>query len=315
MRTVRSFAERRLTVACLPLVLGLAWPALAQRGAIRGKIVDPDGAPLAGVSVSIVLLDGGGRPIDIETNENGEFTRAGLRSQDYRVSLELEGYEPLQAMVSVSSGGQAFINETLHPLPEGVLSPAQAVLADAHLEAAQGAFEAGDFQTAVTEFEGFLELMPSSAPAYFNLAAAHERLEDYPAAIAAYEKAYELGPEMAEGILAVADLHGRMEDWDAALAAFDRVLDLVEASAVNLFNYAVYASNAERPDLAEEFYEKATVADPEFATAFYQLGLAKARKEDREAAIAAFERFLELDPDGALAASALEVLDALRQPG
>ena len=304
-----------LFVLAAALLLFAVAPALAQRGAIRGKIVDPDGNPVPGVQVSIILLDGGGRPVNIETNDKGEFLRAGLPVQMYRVSFELEGWEPLQAMVSISSGGQSFINETLFPLPEGVLSQAQADRADGHLQAAQDAYQDGDFARAVTEFNGFLELMPNSGPAHFNLAAAQERLDDHASAIASYEKAYELDPSMGEGLLAVADLHGRQKDWDQALAAFDRVMELVEGNAVRLFNYAVYASNADRVDVADEFYEKAAAADPEFAPAFLQIGMAKAREEDREGAIAAFERYLELDPDGAQAAAIRDILDQLREPG
>lgn len=311
----RSFPPRggALTLAA-PMLLFAALPALAQRGAVRGQITDPDGEPLAGVAIEIVLLDGGGRPVRLETNEKGEFIRAGLRVEMYRVSFQLEGYEPLQAMVTVTNGGQSYINEILHPLPEGVLSQADADRADQHLQKAQDAFQDGDFETAAAEFGGFLELVPNSGPAWFNLAAARERLDDHAAAIEAYERAFELDPSMSEGMLAVGDLYGRMQEWDQALAAFDRVKELVEASAVNLFNYAVYASNADREELADEFYEKASVVDPEFAPAFLQLGMAKARKEDREGAIAAFERYLEIDPDGAQASVVHELLDTLRQP-
>ncbi len=302
-------------VLAVALLLLTVAPALAQRGAIRGKITDPDGNPVPGVQVSIVLMDGGGRSIETETNDKGEFIRAGIPVQMYRVAFELEGWEPLQAMVTVSNGGQSFINETLHPLPEGVLSQAQADRADGHLQAAQDAFELGDFGTAVTEFNGFLELVPNSGPAHFNLAAAYEQLPDFPAAIAAYEKAYELDDSMLEALMAVADLHGRQKEWDQALAAFDRAMELVEGNAVNLFNYAVYASNADRIETADEFYEKAAAADPEFAPAHLQIGMAKARQEDREGAIAAFERYLEIEPDGAQSVMVQEILDQLRNPG
>ena len=314
MKSLHPAHGRRLLVA-VSLLLLVAAPALAQRGAVRGKITDPDGNPVPGVQVSIVLLDGGGRPVRIETNDRGEFLRAGLPVQMYRVSFELDGWEPLQAMVTVSNGGQSVINETLFPLPEGVLSQAQADRADRHLQAAQDAFQDGNFQDAVTEFDGFLELVPNSGPAYFNLAAAHERLQDYPAAIAAYEKSYELDDSMLEAIMAVGDLHGRQKEWEQALAAFDRAMELVEGNAVNLFNYAVYASNADKVELADEFYEKSAAADPEFAPAHLQVGMAKARKEDREGAIASFERYLEIEPDGAQAAMVIEILDQLRQPG
>ena len=262
-----------------------------------------------------MLLDGGGRPISLETNEQGEFTRAGLRVQSYRVSFELDGYEPLQAMVTVSSGGQARINEVLEPLPEGVLSAAQAAEADHYLQTAQDAFTNEEWEVAVEAFRGFVGLQPQAGPAWFNLAAALERSDDYDGAIEAYEKAVELGPNLDEGLLAVADLRGRQQRWDDALAAFDRAMHLVEASAVNLFNYAVYATNAGKQELADEFYVKATQVDPEFALAHLQVGMTRARLEDREGAIAAFERYLELEPDGAQAVAVQEILDQLRNPG
>lgn len=316
MQSLHSVRGRFGWLCLVAAVLLLtAAPALAQRGAIRGKITDPDGNPVPGVQVSIVLLDGGGRPIRTETNEKGEFIRAGVPVQMYRVSFELEGWEPLQAMVTVSNGGQSFINEILHPLPEGVLSQAQADRADGHLQAAQDAFETGDFAVAVAEFNGFLELVPNSGPAHFNLAAAYERLQDYPAAINAYERAYELDDSMLEAIMAVGDLHGRQKQWEQALSAFDRAMELVEGNAVNLFNYAVYASNAGNIELADEFYGKSAEADPEFAPAHLQIGMARARQEDREGAIAAFERYLELEPDGTQAVMVQEILDQLRQPG
>ncbi len=314
MKSVHPAHGRWLVVA-VALLLLVAAPALAQRGAVRGKITDPDGNPVPGVQVSIVLLDGGSRPVRIETNDNGEFLRAGLPVQMYRVSFELDGWEPLQAMVTVSNGGQSVINETLYPLPEGVLSQAQA---DRFNEASQGARDAfvdGDFETAVAETLELIALTPDSGSLYFNLAAAYEEMEDYPAAITAYEKAYELDDSMLEGITAVADLYGRQKQWDQALEAFDRSLELVEGNAVNLFNYAVFASNAGRMELADEFYAKSAAADPEFAPAFLQVGMAKARQEDRDGAIAAFERYLEIDPDGAQAAMVQEILDQLRQPG
>ena len=314
MKSLHSAHGRWLLVAAALLLL-VAAPALAQRGALRGKITDPDGNPVPGVQVSIVLLDGGGRPVRIETNDKGEFLRAGLPVQMYRVSFELDGWEPLQAMVTVTNGGQSNINETLYPLPEGVLSQAQA---DRFNEASQGARDAfldGNFETAVAETLELIALTPDSGGLYFNLAAAYEEMEDYPAAIAAYEKSYELDDSMLNAIMAVGDLYGRQKQWEQALAAFDRAMELVEGNAVNLFNYAVYASNAEKIELADEFYAKSAAADPEFAPAFLQIGMAKARKEDREGAIAAFERYLEIDPDGAQSAMVIEILDQLRPPG
>ena len=84
-----------LLVLAAALLLAVAAPALAQRGAIRGKIVDPDGNPVPDVQVSIVLLDGGGRPIRVKTNDKGEFLRAGIPVQMYRVSFEHDQRNPV----------------------------------------------------------------------------------------------------------------------------------------------------------------------------------------------------------------------------
>lgn len=292
--------------------LAPAASALAQRGGLRGILTDPDGQPVPGVRVSIALADGGGRPVTVETNEDGRFTRAGLQVGMYRVSMERDGWEPLQAIVNISTGSQSFIEETLHPLPEGVLSPAQAQEADAHLQAAQQAFESGDLETAAAGFLAFTELAPNSAGAFFNLGATYERLQDYPKAIEAYERAFALDPSMNQGLLAVADLHGRLKQWSEAVAAFDRVMDLVEANAVNLYNYATFAANAGRPDLALQFYEKAANADPELAVAHFQTGLAKYQAADLEGAAESLSRYLDLELTGPQADAAIQVLAASR---
>lgn len=285
--------------------------ALAQRGGLRGALTDPDGQPVPGVRVSIVLADGGGRPVTVETNEEGRFTRAGLQVGTYRVTMERDGWEPLQAIVNISTGSQSFIEETLFPLPEGVLSPEEAREADAHLQAAQQAFESGDLEAAAEGFRAFTELAPTSGGAFFNLGATYERLGNAAEAIAAYERALELDPTLTQGLLSIAELHGRRQEWEAALHALDRGMALIEDDAVMLYNYATYAINAGRPDLAAQFYEKAAAADPQLAIAQFQVGLLKYQAGEPEAAVEALTRFLELDPTAAQAGSAIDLIATL----
>ncbi len=301
------------------LLLALAAPlaatvpaAAAQRGALRGTLLDPEGNPVPAVQVSIVLADGGGRPITVETNDQGRFARAALRVGTYRVTMERDGWEPLQAIVNISSGSQAFIEETFRPLPEGVLSVTEAQQAEIHLEQAQAGFESGDWETAVTGFLAFIQFQPNSAGAYFNLGASYERMEDFTSAILAYEQAVDLDPSLGHALLAVAGLQGRQRQWNEALATFDRVPDLLESSAMLLYNYATYAANAERADLAVEFYEKAANADPQLAVAHFQAGLMKYQAGDLDAAAGFLDRYLDLELTGPQADAALQVLAAAR---
>ena len=292
--------------------LAAAVPAAAQRGVLRGTLIDPDGNPVPGVQVSIVLADGGGRPLTVETNDSGQFTRAALRVGMYRVTMERDGWEPLQAIVNISSGSQAFIEETFRPLPEGVLSVSEAQQAEIHLQEAQTGFESGDWHAAVAGFQAFIQFQPNSAGAYFNLGASYERLEDYTSAILAYEQAVDLDPALNHALLAVAGLQGRQQMWNEALATFDRVPALVESSAMMLYNYATYAANAERADLATEFYEKAANADPQLAVAHFQAGLMKYQAGDLGGAADSLDRYLDLELTGPQADAALQVLAAAR---
>jgi len=296
----------------LAALLAAAVPAAAQRGVLRGTLIDPDGNPVPGVQVSIVLADGGGRPLTVETNDSGQFTRAALRVGMYRVTMERDGWEPLQAIVNISSGSQAFIEETFRPLPEGVLSVSEAQQAEIHLQEAQTGFESGDWHAAVAGFQAFIQFQPNSAGAYFNLGASYERLEDYTSAILAYEQAVDLDPALNHALLAVAGLQGRQQMWNEALATFDRVPALVESSAMMLYNYATYAANAERADLATEFYEKAANADPQLAVAHFQAGLMKYQAGDLGGAADSLDRYLDLELTGPQADAALQVLAAAR---
>ncbi len=302
--------SRSRLISFLVLVLLAAAPALAQRGMVRGQITDPDGNPLEGVEVSFELADGGGAATTASTNDDGRFTKPGVRLGNYRVSFELEGYEPLQVFVTVGSA-PALIDQVMNPLPEGVLSQRQAAEADFHLQEGNAAMAAADFERAAEAFRGFLALVPDSGAAWFNLGSALQRGGDQAQAIEAYEKAAELDPQMRQGLLSVAGMYGGMQDWERAMATYDRVLDLIENDAVTLFNYAVFASNAENDGVAADFFVRATTVNPDFAVAYFQLGMLKYRIEDYGAARAAFARYLELEPESPQAETVKNLMEGL----
>ena len=60
-------------------------------------------------------------------------------------------------------------------------------------------------------------------------------------------------------------------------------------------------------------YERLVKADPSNTTALIQLGQAAANAGQNETAIDAFERYLELDPEGAYAEPAKRALENLEQ--
>lgn len=101
----------RLLLA-VPLMLALALPALAaeQTGKLNGTVYDPDGVPLAGVTVTISsnVLMGKRRT---QTAEDGSFLFFGLPPGKYTIEIEQSGFMPFrQENVTINIGGTASLD-------------------------------------------------------------------------------------------------------------------------------------------------------------------------------------------------------------
>jgi len=105
---VRLFRISTLASLCVvPLVLALAVPALAseQNGKLAGNVFDPDGVPLAGVTVTITGENLMGQR-QIQTSEDGSFLFFGLPPGKYVIAIEQPGFLPFkQEQIRVNIGG------------------------------------------------------------------------------------------------------------------------------------------------------------------------------------------------------------------
>ncbi|MBW2701119.1 MAG: TonB-dependent receptor [Deltaproteobacteria bacterium] len=96
-----------VSVFVIPLVLALALPAMAseQNGKIAGTVFDPDGVPLAGVTITITANEMMGKR-QSQTAEDGSFLFFGLPPGKYTIFIEQPGFLPLkQEAVPVRIGG------------------------------------------------------------------------------------------------------------------------------------------------------------------------------------------------------------------
>src|SRR5439155_5035521 len=73
-------------VLALAVVLAVSAPVAAQ-SVIRGKVVDAQGKPVEGATVSIEATESN-RKAQTKTNKNGEFLQIGLASGRYNVTVE-----------------------------------------------------------------------------------------------------------------------------------------------------------------------------------------------------------------------------------
>jgi len=86
---------RRLVLAAVLLVAGPAGAAQLQQGTITGTVVDPDGRPVAGISIT--LLDELGQPVmSVMAGGDGQYRLANVAPGTYGLSADRE---PLRATV------------------------------------------------------------------------------------------------------------------------------------------------------------------------------------------------------------------------
>ena len=301
-----------------PAIVALFWlgsqaDALAQRGAVGGEVVDEDGNPMEGVEVTLELADGGGRKTTTKTDKDGRFIKPGLKLGAYRVELRYEGYQPEVLGVQVGSGQNFVDRVTMYKLPPGVLSDTEHAKATELLAAANAGSESGDPQATIDALKEFLEMVPDSAEAHFNIAQSYQQLKDPDNALIYFEKTAELKPSFFEAWLNMSYIYTERKEWDKGIEVLQKAIELKPTEVVPNFNLAVLAINAQKMELAEEALNKVVQLDPGRAMAHYHLGTVSLNKGDNEAAATHFNKYLELDPEGANAAAAKAILETLSQ--
>ncbi len=296
----------------LLLMLLVATDVFAQLGGLRGRVVDEEGNPLEGVEISIELV-GGGRSLSAKSKSKGDYMRAGVKPGTYEITYKLEGFETGRANVKVGSGRPMEMGKTtLNKLPEGVLGEQAHARASAALEAATAASGSEDYEATIAGLRKFLEEVPDSGEAYFNIGAAYEQMGEMDQAMENYEKACELDDKLYLSWVAVSDLYKAKQNWLKAMAALDKALEVRPNEIIYRFNYGAYALNAGDMEAAEAAFRKLVETHPDHAMSHYQLGLVMVGKGQNEEGIAHLEKYIELAPQGSNVPVAQELLDTLK---
>ena len=109
-------AVRFLSVVLL-LILSLPHHLLAQAGAIRGRVVDPNGNALAGASITIE-----GTSLRTSSTDRGTYELRGVPAGSWQLRIRLIGYYQAWSRVDVAPGALVDRDWTLAPTPY-VLAP------------------------------------------------------------------------------------------------------------------------------------------------------------------------------------------------
>jgi len=361
----------------LVAVLFLATVASAQSGRVTGLVLDKDGKPWPGVTVT--LKSDSGRTYTLKTDNNGRYSQIGLTPGLYTfIYTEQASGLNFQDQHQVSSGEGNDITTDFKKLMEaGKAGPSQEQQKAQQeqqdkFKAMQGHFNAGraalddwdtskkllattpadqkqalqdkmaqDAKTAVSEMSLAEQgVQPKDtknhAVVWSNLAQAYDKAGQTQDAVDAYQKAIDLQPSAgiyqnqstALAALAAAASDPKVAADKLAQASSDcdsaAKLDPNPATAMSCWkNIGIILSNKGDFKDAVPPLQKATQLNPKDAQAWFLLGNAytgliqpnqqgdKMTYDIPPGTADAYQKVLDLDPNGPLAAQAKQNLDAL----
>lgn len=324
-----------------------AGEVLAQedRGVIRGWVFMEGGnrEPVPGAVVTAeppeYQADGLTREtlaktVDVDVDDNGRFSINWLRSGVWNVIASAEGFNDTVLRIEVTQGGESFactatqnqrcqepVEFHMARLKTEANLTVDAALGDAEdsereqarvqLTAADDAYNASDYRTAINGYTELLSTWPQMTVLHEDLGDSHRALGQFEEAIAAYEEFLAADPDddLVEAIeRKIARTRLLAGDLDAAddLAAVGG-----DASREDLYNLGEVAFQQGDTDAAAGWYEKSAAADPSWESPVFKLGMVALNRGDIEGAKVFFQKVIELAPDSPEGAQAAATLDAL----
>lgn len=300
-------------LVALAMALAVAAPALAQTGLVKGKVLGPDGKPVADAVVTIEFMEGVSRKLTTKSDKRGEFVQLGLQSGAYRVTATADKVGTGVAETRVRIGNTSEVSITLGSAPPGT-DPKMVELKKA-FDAGVAASRANDHDGAIAAFTSAAALQPACPECYFNIGYAYMQKKDEAQAEANWKKALELKADHAETLNALATLYNNQKRFDEAAAISAKAAASAPAgNADAIYNQGIILWNAGKMAEAKVKFEDATKADPNHSDARFQLGMALLNEGKLPEAIASFEQYVQMAPTGKFADQAKGMLKQLKPP-
>jgi tetratricopeptide (TPR) repeat protein len=300
------------------LLLTLALPAAAQSRAIKGKVTDQNGKPVADAQVTIQGMDVY-RNLTTKTNKKGEYLYIlGMQSGLYRVIVRKAGFQPAyKENIRPEMQEQSEVDFTLEPGEDQKL-PFEMTDAEreefkkkyeaqekrrqfsaevkAHFDNGIKLSDAGDYEGAIKEFNQALELDPTQSGIVARIADVYFKMGNNDQALADYKKAIEMNPNDPTLYTNMGVVLSKMGKTAESQEAFKKAASMNPASAAqNYYNLGITLVNSGNSEEAATAFKQAIAADPNYAEAYYQLGMSLSGKQDTiPAAIEALKKYLQI---------------------
>src|SRR5713226_8101352 len=287
---------RRL--AAIALCTLCALPAGAQdckgMGRIEGRVLDPEGKPVAEASVKLNLPSRGGGTT-VKTDKKGKWALGGIAAGRWDIDIDAPGFATRRVSANLSAESDRLPPIEVKLERAGPAGPPPEVL-EAIRKGAE-AYKAGHYAEARAEYEKLLALRPDLSKTL------HEQI----ARCYSQEGNYEKELEHLQLLLAAdpTDQNLRLLMAQEALKGglLDRgreLLKSVDDSAIKdpnvYFNIAALLLNQQKPEEAIGYLGRAIALDPGYVDGYFQRGLSYIGLGKLAEARADLQKVIELAP-------------------
>jgi tetratricopeptide (TPR) repeat protein len=296
-------------------------PSVAAQtsGTVRGQVVDANGQPVEGATVTITG-EATGRKYQSRTNRRGEFIQIGLTVGPYVLVAEKDKLASEPAKAAVRNAAPATVNLLLGAAPSAAASAAASKESSLFGEGV-ALSSAGKHAEAIEKFTAGIAANPACVECYNNIGYSYAQTKEYDKAEEAYKKAAELKPDNSTAWNGLANIYNAQRKFDLAVEASKKATDLSGGAsgaagggnADAMYNQGVILWNGGKVADAKKQFEAAIQADPSHAEAHYQLGMALVNEGNLAGAGSEFETYLKLAPDGPNAATAKSLVAQLKK--
>lgn len=296
--------------------LVLAGGASAQQARVQGIVKDGKGNPLEGVKITITTSAVTRFKLELTTDKAGKWgTILGNAVPPYKYKFEKTGYVSWEMTKKVGVGATEEFSTVLYTGEQAVATGKVEIQKDPYVEAFNGAvekFQGKDIPGALALAEEATKLGPEKAGAWSLAAKVAHTAKDWDKTTQYGEKALALDPEAT-------DLYGFLiEAWrqkgdKAKVAEYEKKYAAANPDNPDiLYNQAVDLYNKSDFKAAEPILRKVLEVRPDHAKAHFLLGMTCVNLNKIPDMKLHLSEYLKLDPKGADAAVAKEMLDAFK---
>jgi tetratricopeptide (TPR) repeat protein len=311
----KTFARTCLGAA-LALLLASGIALAVGQGRISGRVTDGKGVPLADVKITITTRSLGNFKIELKSDKDGKWgTILNDATLTYHYKFEKQGFIGAEQDKKVPINGAEELNVQLltqqQAIEQGVVKQVVDPFVSAY-NAAVEAYQAGDLDGAWAKAQDAVKVGPEKANGYDLAAKIAAQRKDWDGVIAMGEKSLALEADnvpliglLMEAYRAKGDKAKAAEYEKKYIAANPDQPDVIYNQAVELYNKGKFKE-------AEPILVKVVEAKPDHAKAQYLLGMCDVNLNKIPEMKKHLNEYLRLEPKGADAATAKEMLDAFK---